>query len=160
MRISCVICVRKVRQQRWSFVVDCFAADLNSLTISWWRVAFAIRNEARFELYSRLKTDPKHVVLKWTIFKNTLLYLIEILNCKASESEEFAYLKKKKKCFRPGSNRRPFACEANVITATLRKLNVYKKVFKRPYLFVFKFFLFISSPAYLATQHKGFEQHT
>lgn len=29
--------------------------------------------------------------------------------------------KVKKKCFWPGSNRRPFACEANVITATLQK---------------------------------------
>ena len=28
---------------------------------------------------------------------------------------------KKKKCFRPGSNRGPCACEAHVITATLRK---------------------------------------
>ncbi len=31
--------------------------------------------------------------------------------------------KKKEICFRPGSNRRPFACEANVITTTLRKLD-------------------------------------
>ena len=30
--------------------------------------------------------------------------------------------KKKKACFRPGSNRGPCACEAHVITATLRKL--------------------------------------
>ena len=29
--------------------------------------------------------------------------------------------KKKKKCFRPGSNRGPCACEAHVITTTLRK---------------------------------------
>ena len=29
--------------------------------------------------------------------------------------------KKKKACFRPGSNRGPCACEAHVITATLRK---------------------------------------
>ena len=28
---------------------------------------------------------------------------------------------KKKECFRPGSNRGPCACEAHVITATLRK---------------------------------------
>ena len=28
---------------------------------------------------------------------------------------------KKKMCFRPGSNRGPCACEAHVITATLRK---------------------------------------
>ena len=27
-------------------------------------------------------------------------------------------------CFRPGSNRRPCACEAHVITTTLRKLDV------------------------------------
>ena len=30
--------------------------------------------------------------------------------------------KNTKNCFRPGSNRRPFACQADVITATLRKL--------------------------------------
>ena len=30
----------------------------------------------------------------------------------------------KRGCFRPGSNRGPFACEANVITATLRKPDV------------------------------------
>lgn len=29
----------------------------------------------------------------------------------------------KRNCFRPGSNRRPCACEAHVITTTLRKLN-------------------------------------
>ena len=30
--------------------------------------------------------------------------------------------KEKNKCFRPVSNRGPFACEVNVITTTLRKL--------------------------------------
>ena len=36
-------------------------------------------------------------------------------------------------CFLPGSNRRPCACEAHVITATLRKL-LYKKIHARPLL--------------------------
>ena len=39
-------------------------------------------------------------------------------NCQEREK------KKKKECFRPGSNRGPCACEAHVITATLRKLDI------------------------------------
>ena len=34
-------------------------------------------------------------------------------------------VKKRNECFRPGSNRRPSACEADVITTTLRKHTLY-----------------------------------
>ena len=33
-------------------------------------------------------------------------------------------MRQRKECFRPGSNRRPCACEAHVITTTLRKLTL------------------------------------
>lgn len=41
-----------------------------------------------------------------------------VLKIKTEQCREM----KKKRCFRPGSNRGPCACEAHVITATLRKL--------------------------------------
>ena len=39
------------------------------------------------------------------------------INKKAAEVKE----RNKNECFRPGSNRRPSACETDVITTTLRK---------------------------------------
>ena len=42
-------------------------------------------------------------------------------------------IKRNTLCFRPGSNRGPCACEAHVITTTLRKPSIHNAVFARQY---------------------------
>ena len=75
----------------------------------------------RFELGS---LDSKSRVLTITPWNPMLQGQDTLADQNMSAPFVWCVQAKKKYCFLPGSNRRPCACEAHVITATLRKLDI------------------------------------